>query len=176
MTASEIVQRLVADHPDVPWLTEVGVSKQFARTDLILLPASGPHMIEVKAHTDSLNRLDRQVRAFRHIFERLSVACSSKHVAGVEKRIPRTWGLYEVGTNGEFSTIRLAVPNPDRDVRYVVHQLWKSDCTDLLKTKGFRDQMRYTHSSLVERVVRNLTESEIFDSYSAQLLRRANRC
>jgi hypothetical protein len=136
---------------------ELGICQGQVRVDVA---AINGHLygFEIKSATDTLKRLDEQVRVYSRVLDFSSVVVSQKHLIGAQAKIPPWWGIYLASvSSGDLTieTIREPEPNPEIDARAVAELLWHQETLDLLLDRnalhGIRSKpRRYAWDRLCE--------------------------
>jgi hypothetical protein len=116
--------------PNTYVVDELGLNNGSVRADIAVL--NGKFVgYEIKADKDNLLRLASQVAAYSEIFEKAFIITGNKHLDKVLKMIPEWWGIYlvEPGLDKmyEFSNIRSAELNTQRNAVSIARLLWKSE-------------------------------------------------
>jgi hypothetical protein len=123
---------------------ELGICQGQVRVDVA---AINGHLygFEIKSATDTLKRLDEQVRVYGRVLDFASVVVSQKHLVGAESKIPQWWGIYLASiSNGVLTieTVREPKPNPEIDARAVAELLWHRETLDLLSERNALNGIR----------------------------------
>lgn len=143
--------RLGARHRDdseTRIVDELGVLMGDSRVDVAVINGK-LEGFEIKSDRDRLARLPRQAEAYGRVFDRMTVVCSERHVAGVSRCVPDWWGL-EVATivNGQprITRLRPTRANPGVEAGAVVQLLWRDEAMDELekldRATGLRSKPR----------------------------------
>jgi len=83
------------------------------KADVVILNGTST-VYEVKSERDSLQRLVRQVAAYRTVFARVCVVASESHVSSVVGLIPEDVGILCLNRRHNITTVREADDRPDR--------------------------------------------------------------
>lgn len=123
---------------DTRIVNEMPISSGYVRADVATLNG---HIagFEIKSDHDSLKRLNRQIRAYASIFDRVTIVTTERHVKAVLKDTPQWCGVVVARrAAGEIILYsrRDAMANPDWDIRAVLALLWQSELRQLGKAHG----------------------------------------
>lgn len=83
------------------------------KADLVILNGTST-VYEVKSERDSLDRLERQVAAYRTVFARVYVIAAEKHVPAVIVSVPEDVGVMRLNSRYQISTLREATDRASR--------------------------------------------------------------
>ena len=114
---------------------ELRIPRPSARIDIALVNGSLCGY-EIKSDVDSLRRLRRQSHSFGHIFDRMFVVTTKRHLAEVRRSIPAWWGIMSPVLSGErteFRPVRKGRRNPKVHVASVLHILTRAELLDILR-------------------------------------------
>ena len=143
-------------------LHEVWVPLSKERADLVEVNGRLA-AFELKSGSDDLSRLDRQLKAFGHIFEEVTVVCDPRHVDNVDKIAPQWCGAMQAERLEEgvaFKSIRRARPNPDLDPAWQLRLLWREELEPAVKALGLKPMPRY-HCDLREAILKAYPREQI---------------
>ncbi|HZY96033.1 MAG TPA: sce7726 family protein [Candidatus Cybelea sp.] len=118
---------------------EFGILNGSCRADIAV--ANGTLWgFEIKAESDDLQRLGRQIDAYSKVFERVTLVATEKHAAAALRMLPRYWGLIVVAKRRGscyLRTVRSAKSNPSVDPVSLARLLWRDEALDIIrKRKG----------------------------------------
>lgn len=139
--------RLEARHGDDPKtriVDELGVLMGDSRVDVAVVNGK-LEGFEIKSDRDRLTRLPRQAEAYGRVFDRMTVVCCERHVAGVSLCVPDWWGIEIVRPVNDRPRIVRARParaNPGVDPNAVVQLLWREEVMDELERLDLADGLR----------------------------------
>lgn len=100
---------------------------------------------EIKASSDTLVRLPRQVEAYDRVFEFSWVVTTKEHLAGVRNLVPKRWGLMVVlsdGVAGLVRPVRGAKRNKNRDPDHLARLLWRDELLSKLQSLGLSEGLK----------------------------------
>jgi hypothetical protein len=83
------------------------------KADIAILNGTAT-VYEVKSERDSLNRLERQVKAYSEVFARVYVITSDCYVDAVHSLVPKDIGILCLNSRHQISTLREAPDRPER--------------------------------------------------------------
>lgn len=92
-------------------LTEFRVGE--CKADLAIFNGTAT-VYEIKSERDSLGRLERQIRAYRHVFAKVYVIAGENHVDAVFDAVSTDVGVMRLSDRHQISTLREAVDQPER--------------------------------------------------------------
>ncbi len=111
MTEQEIRSLLKAKLADshhgrgAAFVSELFIDSFSRRADLVM--ANGKlAAFEIKSERDSLDRLDGQLKTYLRLFERVTIVCATKHLAGVQARAQEEVGIWIMKDDGTFKVVR----------------------------------------------------------------------
>lgn len=111
MTEQEIRSLLQAKLADSPhgkgaaFVSELFIDSFSRRADLVM--ANGKlAAFEIKSERDSLERLNGQLETYLRLFERVTIVCAPKHLAGVQARAEEAVGIWLMKEDGTFKVVR----------------------------------------------------------------------
>jgi len=167
---------------DATIMSELTVENAANRADLVV-SSSELVCFEIKTENDSLVRLDRQIARFSRCFERVYVACASRHLKNVMRIVPDYIGLLELRTGqahgSEVGRVREALPSPARSVTGLLSLLPLSEirsrfteCRALKKRAQIEFLAGQIEYSFARSVVNGFIENRYKDS-SDKFLRAA---
>jgi len=83
------------------------------KADVVILNGTAT-AYEVKSERDSLNRLERQVCAYRSVFARVYVISADEHIHAVQEAVPNDVGILQLNGRHQISTLRDAQEGQER--------------------------------------------------------------
>lgn len=92
-------------------LTEFRVGD--CKADLVILNGTAT-VYEIKSERDSLNRLERQVSAYRRVFAKVCVIVGENHVDSVIDAVPGDVGVMCLSSRHQISSVRESLEQPER--------------------------------------------------------------
>jgi len=125
--------------PDTLVVDELGVAHGAARVDIAVING---HIrgLEIKADTDTLERLPRQVEAYGRVVDCATLIAAERHVAAALPLLPDWWGVVSVHrcANGAVGFRRLRPERVNRalDPMTLTRLLWRSEAVMLLTNLG----------------------------------------
>lgn len=134
-------QYLAAVHQDEAGtliVDEVKVCDDEARADVVVVNGSLTGY-EIKSDRDTLERLDRQQKAYCKVFDQVWVVSGMRHMKRITERVPLWWGLIgasEVGDSVALQTHRAAGLNPALDAYELAGMLWRAELLAALEQRG----------------------------------------
>jgi hypothetical protein len=123
---------------------ELGVLMNNSRVDVAVINGK-LEGFEIKSDRDRLARLPRQAEDYGRVFDRMTVVCCERHVAGALLCVPSWWGV-EIAraSNGKPRIVRVRPPraNPGVEPGAVVQLLWRDEAMDELERLDKADGLR----------------------------------
>ena len=114
MTEQEIRSLLKAKLADsqhgkgAAFVSELFIDSFARRADLVM--ANGKlAAFEIKSERDSLDRLDGQLQTYLRLFERVTIVCAQRHLAGVQAKAQPAVGIWLLKDDGSFKVVRKGV-------------------------------------------------------------------
>ncbi|WP_417832197.1 sce7726 family protein [Terasakiella sp.] len=148
-------------------IDELGVEHGRNRIDIAVLNGL-LHGYEIKSSLDTLNRLGAQIESFAKCFEKLTLIVAPNHLETTLEEVPSWIGVIEAskGSRGaiHFKSVRNPKINPNLNVFYMSHLLWKPEAISLLENKGvslkeLKGSRKNLYTLIAEKYdVRGLTE------------------
>lgn len=150
---------LVPLDADCVLVEELGVEHGAARIDVAAIGAS-LHGFEIKAASDSLRRLDRQIMYYEKLVDFAYLVLTEKHATSITQTLPTHWGVILAYCNGsriQFSLVRHAARNPNRDAESMARLLWRNEALATLVALGLdrglrRKSARILHQQLASAI------------------------
>jgi hypothetical protein len=120
-------------------LDEVGLRHGAARIDVLVVNGY-LHGYELKSDSDTLRRLDNQIRVYCSVLDKVTMVVGDKHLDEVESAVPDWWGI-KVATQGRrggitFPDVRRSRMNPALDPVAVAKLLWRDEALEYLAEIG----------------------------------------
>jgi hypothetical protein len=118
---------------------------------------------ELKSGSDDLSRLERQLTAFSHIFEQVTIVCDPRHMDNVDTMAPRWCGLIQADFSQEgvaFKSSRQARPNPELDPAWQLRLLWREELEPAVKALGLKPMPKY-HCDLRAAILKEYKREQI---------------
>jgi hypothetical protein len=120
-------------------MDEVGLRHGAARIDVLVVNGY-LHGYELKSDSDTLRRLDNQIRVYCSVLDRVTMVVGEKHLDEVETAVPAWWGI-KVARQGRrggmsFPEVRRSRMNPALDAVAVAKLLWRDEALALLAEMG----------------------------------------
>ncbi|MFL6844877.1 MAG: sce7726 family protein [Allosphingosinicella sp.] len=125
--------------PDTLVVHELGLEHGASRVDIAVING---HIrgLEIKAETDTLRRLPRQVVAYGKVVDRATLIAAERHVAAATELLPSWWGIIAVcrtaGGAIKFRRVRAERINRELDALALVRLLWRPEVVDILRALG----------------------------------------
>ena len=127
------------DRSDILMIDELGLAHAQSRVDLAVFNGH-LHGYEIKSHSDTLERLPRQLTIYRTALQKLTIVAATRHIDAVATFVPEWCGLVEAveGPRGGIALMsrRRARINPDLEPFMLAHLLWHSEAQHLLRLRG----------------------------------------
>ena len=106
------------------------------KADAVILNGTGT-VYEIKSERDSLERLSKQVTAYRKVFAKVNVITGANHLSGVKASVPDDVGIMVLSDRYRISTVREAVEQTDRiDPLAVLDATRSAEARAILKYMG----------------------------------------
>jgi hypothetical protein len=126
--------------PDTLVVDELGVQHGSCRIDIAVISAQ-LRAIEIKAETDTLSRLERQVVAYGLVADRATLIASECHVPQALQRLPEWWGIIcarRARCGGiVFRRLRPERVNSNVDPIALARLLWRDEAISILARCGY---------------------------------------
>lgn len=125
--------------PDTRIVEELGLSHGAARIDIAVING---HIrgIEIKAETDTLSRLPRQVSAYGRVVDLATLIAAERHIDTAAALLPGWWGIVEARKTGKgtvaFRRRRDEKVNRSLDPMTLARLLWHAEVAQLLRQLG----------------------------------------
>lgn len=137
---------------------ELGIEHSKSVIDLAVINDK-IHGFEIKSAQDNLCRLDRQLDTYSRNLENLTFVAASKHIGRLEEKLPLWCGIYEV-TDGnsdtlKFRIIRKSKLNPEVQVYFVAHLLWKHEAIKILSELNMPYKIGNLNRKALYRIISN---------------------
>lgn len=134
---------LRAQHRDPTCLIvdELGLHHGSARVDIVVVNGL-IHGFEIKAASDKLIRLPKQITAYSLALDKATLVASEKHISPALGMIPNWWGVV-VATGGRRGSVNLkrvrkGTRNPTIEPVAVAQLLWRTEAQGLLAALGMK--------------------------------------
>jgi len=82
------------------------------KADIVILNGTST-VYEIKSERDNLDRLDRQMSAYRKVFAKVNIITGENHISAILEKVPDDIGVLVLSDRFRISTIREAVDRPD---------------------------------------------------------------
>jgi hypothetical protein len=134
----KLLRHHIADK-DTLVMDEVGLRHGAARIDVLVVNGY-LHGYELKSDSDTLRRLENQIRVYCSVLDRVTMVVGEKHLDEVESAVPEWWGI-KVARQGcrggmSFQDVRRSRMNPALDAVAVAKLLWRDEALALLAEMG----------------------------------------
>lgn len=147
------------------------------RADLVALNGT-MHGYEIKSAKDTLDRLPRQVSAYRAVFDRASLVVSECHLDPAREVLPDWWEILVaqcVGGGVCFKAARRGRANPERDGVALAALLWKAEALAMLASLGLDTGMRTaTMAEMMETLVAKVRVGKLSELVRQKLKARGD--
>jgi len=156
---------------------ELGLCQGAVRVDVALVNEH-LHGFEIKADTDSLDRLQHQAAMYSGALEMASIVAAERHLPRARTVLPAWWGIAVAApTRGcvKIESFRRADANPAVDPAALVQLLWRDEVLRCLSqlglAEGFRSKPR---RALWGRLVEALSLDELSSVVKSTLKARGD--
>lgn len=164
------LRNLVPLDADCVLVEELGVEHGAARIDVAAIGAS-LYGFEIKAASDSLRRFDRQVVYYEKLVDFAYLVLTEKHATSITQTLPAHWGVILAYCNGsriQFSLVRRAARNPNRNAESLARLLWRGEALATLVALGLdrglrRKSARILHQQLASVVGLKVLSALVLD-------------
>jgi len=153
-------------------IEELGLRRGKVRVDLAVVNGS-LHGFEIKSDRDSLRRLSAQVDLYSQVLDRATLVVGERFAPQATSLVPTWWGVMRVSARErrpQFTTLRRARLNPQRDPRVLAELLWAEHALQLLEgreaARGLRGKAR---RFLWDRLCECFTVDEIAEAVRNRL-------
>lgn len=120
---------------------EMGIFQGDSRIDIAVINGS-LWGYEIKSETDTLYRLDSQLRQYKEVFDFLTFVVGEKHQSELMERVPAWCGIIVAKSMaaGQVSLkhVRKPIKNTNVSNRALAELLWKDELIQLLYKKGIK--------------------------------------
>jgi len=146
-------------------IDELGLNHGKCRADIAVVNG---HFVgyEIKSNSDSLRRLEEQVKSYNAVFDKISIVVGDRYINSIQSHIPEWWGVI-VSVRGlrgavNFDTIREAQTNKNVDPISVAQLLWRNEAAEILSQKKLPPKiLRQPRAVLYEHLVELLDIREL---------------
>ncbi len=159
-------------------IDELGLNHGKCRADIAVING---HLIgyEIKSNKDSLRRLEKQVKSYNSVFDRVSIIVGDRHLTSIQNHVPRWWGVIATtkGSRGavNFDIIREAKSNKSTNPISIARLLWRNEAVEILQQKKFPSRiLRQPRAVLYECLVDSLNICELRKFVREYLKKRKN--
>jgi len=146
-------------------IDELGLNHGKCRADIAVV--NGQFVgYEIKSNNDSLRRLEKQVKSYNAIFDKISVVVGDRYINSIQSHIPEWWGVI-VSVRGlrgavNFDTTREAQMNKNIDPISIARLLWRNEAEEILRQKQLSPRiLRKPRPILYEHLVDLLNICEL---------------
>lgn len=158
---------------------ELGLQHGSARIDVAVI-GDYLHGFEFKSDSDTLRRLDDQVRVYNAVLDRVTLVVGYHLASKAIERVPSWWGikLAEFTSKGivKLSEARSARNNPAPDSLAIAQLLWKEEALEILEdvnaAGGVKSKPRWF---VYQRLVDSIDLNSLRNSVRAKLKIRIAR-
>jgi len=176
-------KRLQRQHAqkDTLVIDELGLNHGKCRADIAVVNG---HFVgyEIKSNNDSLRRLEKQVKSYNAVFDKISIVVGDRYINSIQSYIPEWWGVI-VSVRGprgavNFDTIRKTQTNKDVDPISIAQLLWRNEAEEILRQKNLSSKiLRQPRAILYEYLVSTLNIRELREFVRMYFEKRKNwRC
>lgn len=137
---------------------------------------------EIKSDSDSLYRLEEQIKSYNAIFDQINIIVGLRHLKNIHKYLPKWWGII-IADKGprnavKFDLIRKSSRNKNIKPISVARLLWRNEVILLLKQRQISSTLlRRPRAFLYETLVDLVNTDELRKSVRETLKTRKNwRC
>ena len=162
-------------------IDELGLNHGKCRADIAVV--NGQFIgYEIKSNNDSLRRLEKQVKSYNAVFDKVSIIVGDRYVNCIQNYIPDWWGVIVCvrGSRGavSFDTIRKARTNKNIDPICIAQLLWRNEAAEILSPKKLPPKiLRQPRDVLYEHLADLLTVNQLQEVVRDYLKKRRNwRC
>lgn len=159
-------------------INELGLNHGKNRADIAVVNG---HMIgyEIKSDYDSLDRLEKQIKSYNEIFDKINVIVGLRHFNNIHKYLPEWWGIITVETSSnnkvKFNLVRKPIKNKNIVPISIARLLWRDEVIQLLMQKNVSPKiLRLPRSYLYETLANSMSISELSRSVRYGLRIRKN--
>ena len=146
-------------------IDELGLNHGRCRADIAVVNG---HLIgyEIKSDSDTLNRLEEQVKSYNAVFDKAFVIVGQRYAEVIMEHIPEWWGiiLSEKGSRGaiHFTGLRKAARNDGINPIFLARLLWRDEVAEVLRERGLPPRcLRQPRARLYEYLVSILDLQEL---------------
>mgnify|MGYP007004386720 CR=1 FL=1 len=165
-------------HPNTLVLNELGLCHGACRVDIAVVNGR-LHGYEIKSDSDTLERLDHQIKNYSSVLDRAWLVVGEKHLSKAMDRLPDWWGVKSVSQGPRdgisFENYRKAADNPKQDPVAIAQLLWHVEAANILRTKGASEaELRRPRAILYGLLAEAFDLQSLRDLVRQQLKERAN--
>lgn len=162
-------------------IDELGLNHGESRADIAVVNGL---MIgyEIKSDSDSLYRLEEQIKSYNAIFDELNIIVGTRHIKNIHKHLPKWWGII-IADKGprhavKFDLYRKSSRNKKIKPISIARLLWRNEVIQLLKHKQISPKLlRQPRTFLYETLVDLVNTNELRKYVRETLKMRKNwRC
>jgi len=162
-------------------IDELGLNHGRCRADIAVING---YLVgyEIKSNNDSLRRLEKQVKSYNAVFDKVSVVVGERHINYIKNYIPQWWGVI-VSVRGprgavNFKVIRKGRTNKTIDPISIAQLLWRNEAKEILQQKNLSPKiLRQPRAILYEYLVNTLKICELRKFVREYFKKRKNwRC
>lgn len=121
---------------------------------------------EIKSDSDTLQRLERQLAAYRCVFDELTFVAGRAHTPYLEEYLPDWCGLIEAQSIAGavvLETLRQPQANPEVDLDAVLRLLWKPELQQMVAEFAVKISKSASKEKLREALCKAVSKSELLD-------------
>lgn len=115
---------------------------------------------EIKSDHDTLTRLDRQVRMYATVFDKLTIVCGLRYRDRILQQVPSWCGVASV-QNFTLSFARHPAPNPFQSAIHMIKLLHRSEAAAALRAKRQRVTNSESRRQLYTRLLECVDQEEL---------------
>ena len=163
---------------DLPWYAvrrEFWTPLSHERADLALISPTEMIGIEIKAATDRLTRLPRQMAAYDRVFTYCYAIVDERHADAALHATPDHWSVLtgtKTGDCVELLELRPAQRNDNYDPESLVRLLWKDEAAEVLNQLGRPVNASSARSDMWDTLLNTLEPSTLAEVVADTLYSR----
>lgn len=132
------------------------------------------HCFEIKGDGDKIERILEQGQFYNHVFKKITLVTTQKHLKKAIKISPKFWGIILAKSDGHkisLKYIRRATDNKGFNKKLALLTLWKSEMLSLVRPEKTNRQ-RQTRDDLSSHISSSCGKSLISQEISSLLFNR----
>jgi hypothetical protein len=153
---------------------ELAMPRPSARADLVVVNGE-LSAFEIKSDVDSLARLDAQINAYAHVFDRAAIVTTERHAQNTMRRIPEWWAAHVICAKDMIiRTIRNGKINKKTNSISTLYLLHRSELNALAISNGIDMDRSERRHDLIIRIAKFVNKGNLRAGVRDALKARVN--